>query len=237
MPPRLCPDVGLAAGAPGRSFARDTADSNHPGGQGPAGVPEALLPGGVRHPQRLSGQTGLCTVSALGPALLPDAPSLELDQTVSPAREKQMGSPASGGTAGRAPGLPQAKPLADSGGLCEGKWPQPGLGPACGSETGACLTSAVGREGPPGCPLAGPGADLWVHRLLGPCHHALWSPGDSIAAGRAGSSAHGLEQHCREWSPEPGRRPWPFPVASVGISTCVHGGVSHPGLSDPSGCP
>lgn len=98
VPPRLCWDISLAAGAPGRSSARNTADSNHPGGQGPAGVPEALLPGRVRYPQRLSGQTGLCTVSVPGPALLPDAPSLELDQTEADGFPALFPSP--GGTAG-----------------------------------------------------------------------------------------------------------------------------------------
>lgn len=110
LPPRLCWDIGLAAGAPRRSSAGDTTDSNHQGGQGPAGVPEALLPGRVRHPQRLSGQTGLCTVSALGPALLPEP------LVWSWARQKQTGSlphsPAPGGQQGMAAGLPRAKPLA-----------------------------------------------------------------------------------------------------------------------------
>ena len=158
MPPRLCPDVSLAAGAPGRSSARDTADSNHPGGQGPAGVPEALLPGGVRHPQRLSGQTDLCTVSALGPALLPDAPSLELDQKVSAAREKQMGSPAPGGQQGVAPGLPQAKPLARFRGTLRGEvataWPRSSMWfrdrslPHFGGGQGRPAWLSAGRAGP-----------------------------------------------------------------------------------------
>lgn len=162
VPPRLCQDIGLAAGAPGRSSARDTADSNHPGGQGPAGVPEALLPGGVRHPQRLSGQTGLCTVSALGPALLPDAPSLELDQTVSAARGKQTGSlprsPAPGGQQGVAPGLPQAKPLAGFWRALRGEvataWPRSSMWfrdrslPHFGGGQGRPAWLSAGRAGP-----------------------------------------------------------------------------------------
>ena len=68
-----------------------------------------------------------------------------------------------------------------------------------------------------------------MNRLLGPCRRALCS-GVLIAAGRAGSLAHSLEQHCREWSPERGRwGSWPFPVGSVGISTlwaCVWGHFS-----------
>lgn len=82
VPPRLCQNIGLAALAPRGPTAGDTEDQDHQGGQAAAGVPEALLPSRVRHPQRLSGQTDLCTVSTLGPCCLQVLPSLELNQTL-----------------------------------------------------------------------------------------------------------------------------------------------------------
>lgn len=51
-----------------------------------------------------------CTVSVPGPALLPDAPSLELDQTGS--RQVPYTFPSPRGQQGVAAGLPGAKPLA-----------------------------------------------------------------------------------------------------------------------------
>lgn len=83
VPPRLCQNISLAALAPRGPAAGDTEDQDHQGGQAAAGVPEALLPRRVRHPQRLSGQTDLRTVSTLGPCCLQVLPSLALNQTLS----------------------------------------------------------------------------------------------------------------------------------------------------------